>query len=255
MPPTVAVCQMAIEDLVVEANLARVRALVADLPEDVAIAVFPEYTLTGFAADERVEATALARDSPAIEELRSLAERRETALVVGFVEVADGDRFNATAYIGPAGEVTVYHKRHLWGDERKVLTPGDDLVTVETPIGTAGLLTCYDLNFVGDSAALAREQVTALLVVGAWPAAYSQNWRLLLRARALDGVRWAIGANRTGERDGPGSEPVTYGGRSLVARPDGGVHGALARRECTLVTELDPDVLAAQRALVGVFDQ
>lgn len=253
MHTTVAVCQMALEDLTVDENLARVRDRIDALGDDVSLAVFPEYTLTGFAPDERIKTTALTRDSEPIEELRSLADRRDLALVVGFVEAADGSVYNATAYVDQSGSVTVYRKRHLWGSEQQVLTPGAELVTVETPLGTAGLVTCYDLNFVADSAALTRPGVTALVVVGAWPGAYSENWRLLLRARALDGVRWAIGANRTGTRDLTDAEPVTYGGRSLVARPDGGIRRALDRQERTLVTDLDPDVLTAQRDLVGVF--
>lgn len=252
MRSTVAVCQLELEDLAVDVNLSRVRERI-DRLDDVALAVFPECTLTGFTADERIESTALARDSAAIDTLRSLADRRDMALVVGFVEAADGTFYNATAYIGPDGDMTVYRKRHLWGKEQRVLSPGDELITVETPIGDAGLLTCYDLNFVDDSAAFARERLTALVVVGAWPGAYSENWRLLLRARALDGVRWTIGANRTGTRDNPDSQPVTYAGRSLVARPDGGVHQALDRQDRTLVTEIDSDVLATQRDRIGVF--
>lgn len=253
MQSTVAVCQLELEELAVETNLATVRERVECLDDDVDLAVFPEHTLTGFVADGRIEAVALARDSEPIEELRSLADRRDVALVVGFVEATADELYNATAYVDPAGDVTVYRKRHLWEGETSILTPGSELVTVETPIGNAGLLTCYDLNFVAESAALARADVTALLVAGAWPAAYTENWQLLLRARALDGVRWAIGANRTGERDVPGSRRLTYGGRSLVARPDGGVHCGLDRQERTLVTEIDSSVLETQRDLIGVF--
>ncbi|QFU84706.1 carbon-nitrogen hydrolase family protein [Natronorubrum aibiense] len=255
MQPTVAVCQLALEDLAVDTNLATVRERVNDLGDDVDLAVFPEHTLTGFVADERLEAVALPRDGAPIRELQSLAGQREIALVVGFVETTASDCYNATAYIGPAGDLTVYRKRHLWDRENDVLTAGNELVTVETPIGNAGLLTCYDLNFVDDSAALARADVTALLVAGAWPGAYSDNWRLLLRARALDGVRWAIGANRTGQRDIPDSKPVTYAGHSLVARPDGGIHHALGRQDRTLVTDIDPSVLDHQRDLIGVFSE
>jgi predicted amidohydrolase len=77
------------------------------------------------------------------------------------------------------------------------LTPGGDRVVVETPVGRAGLVTCYDLNFVAESAAFADEHVDALLATGAWPAAHGDNWRLLVRARALDGVRWVVAAGRT----------------------------------------------------------
>jgi predicted amidohydrolase len=251
--PTVAVCQVPVDDLDVAANSRRLRDAIEGLPTAVDLAVCPEYALTGFAPDERIEAAALARDDPVLGDLRSLADRRDTALVVGFVEAAGERYYNATAYVSADGDRTVYRKRHLWGQERSVLTPGEASVTVETPVGTTGLLTCYDLNFVAESAALAREGVTALLVVGAWPATHSENWRLLVRARALDGVRWAVGANRTGTRDLPGEEPVAYGGRSLVARPDGGVHRELGRQPQTLVTDLDQDVLETQRDLVGVF--
>jgi len=183
-----------------------------------------------------------------------LLGRDPAEFVVGFLEAADS-LYNATAYIGADGELTVYRKQHLWGREAELLTPGSQRVTVETPAGTAGLLTCYDLNFVGESAALAREEITALLVVGAWPAAYSENWRLLVRARALDGVRWVVGASRTGKRDVPDAPEATFAGRSMVARPDGGVHRAIGRAERTLVTELDDDILTRQRKLVGVFDE
>lgn len=254
MQPTVAACQLGLEDLAVETNFETVRECIDGLDSDVDLAVFPEHTLTGFVADERIEAAALARDSAPIRELQSLAEQHDIALVIGFVEAADETFYNATAYIGPAEDFTIYRKRHLWGSEAELLTSGDELVTVETPVGTAGLQTCYDLNFVEDSAALARADVTALIVPGAWPDAYRDNWRLLLRARALDGVRWTIGANRTGQRDTPDSQLVTYAGHSLVARPDGGIHRELDREEATLVVDLDSAILESQRDLIGVFN-
>jgi (R)-amidase len=255
MSPRVAACQVAVDDLSVATNCERVRESVESLDSDVELAVFPECTLTGFVPDQRIEDAALSREGETIATLRSLAREQDTALVVGFVEAGTDALYNATAYIGASGELTVYRKRHLWGGETALLAAGSQQITVETPVGEAGLLTCYDLNFVEESAALAREAVTALLVVGAWPAAYSENWQLLVRARALDGVRWVVGASRTGDRDVPDAPAATFAGRSLVARPDGGVHRALGRDERTLVTELDSDILARQRTLTGVFDE
>ena len=257
MPPTVAACQLVIDDRDIAANLATVESRLAALPDAVDVAVFPEYTLTGFAPDNRVADAARRIDSDAIDRLRDLAAAHATALVAGFVERAGDELYNTTVYVAPDGEVTRYRKRHLWGREAEVLTAGDELVTVETPVGRAGILTCYDLNFVADSAALVG-RVDALFVGGAWPAAYSENWRLLLRARALDGVRWVVGAGRTGRREAVGgdtvdstTDAVAYAGRSMVVRPDGGIHAALDRREDDLVADLDPDTLAAHREFVG----
>ncbi|WP_276301100.1 carbon-nitrogen hydrolase family protein [Halorussus lipolyticus] len=250
--PTVSACQMAVADLDVAANLETVEERVAGLPTDVDVALFPEYALTGFAGDERIRETALARDGEVLTRLRNLAVEEDTALLVGFAEAGNSNYYNAAAYLHPDGDSTVYRKRHLWANEREVLEPGRERVTVETPVGTTALLTCYDLNFVGESAAFATPEVDALFVVGAWPAVHSQNWKLLVRARALDGVRWVVGAGRTG-RSTVG-DPTEYAGRSRVVRPDGSVQAGLNRSERDLIADLDPAVLAECREFIPVLD-
>ncbi|WP_435178373.1 carbon-nitrogen hydrolase family protein [Halorussus sp. AFM4] len=269
-PPTVAACQLAVADLDVTANLDAVRERVRGLPPDVDVALFPEYALTGFVGDQRVRDVALRCDGDELARLSDLSADADCGLLVGFVEEADDENgdvppstdsqdaatgstyYNAVAYLHPDGGRTVYRKRHLWGDEREVLAPGSERVTVETPVGTTGLLTCYDLNFVGESAALAAPEIEALFVVGAWPAAHSQNWKLLLRARALDGVRWVVGAGRTGRK--AIGDRTEYAGRSRVVRPDGSVQAGLNRGERDLVADLDPAVLAECREFIPVFE-
>jgi predicted amidohydrolase len=253
--PTVAVPQLALDDLSVETNLSTLVARAAALPDEVDVALFPEYALTGFAADDRLTDVALDRGGSELDRVRETARVNDLALLAGFVEQDDDSYYNATAYVRPDGETTVYRKRHLWGNERNILSRGDKRIIVETPVGRTGVLTCYDLNFVTESAAFTRERVDALFVTGAWPAAHSENWRLLLRARALDGVRWVVGAGRTGARRVPGSVPTEYAGRSAVVRPDGVVAAALNRDERDLVSRLDPEVLAEQRAFIPVFDE
>lgn len=252
--PTVAACQTDVADLDPAANLATVGERLAALDEAVDLALFPEYGLTGFVADERVYDAALHRDGTELDRLAASASDHDLAVLAGFVEDAnDGRYYNTVAYVTPDGDRTFYRKRHLWAGESEVLATGDEAVTVDTPVGEAGLVTCYDLNFVEVSAAFARERVDALLVVGAWPGAYSENWRLLLRARALDGVRWVVGCGRTGRRDLPDAPAVDYAGRSAVVRPDGAVGHALNRDERTLVADLDPAVLAEQREFIPVL--
>jgi len=253
-PATVAACQLDVADLEVERNVSAVAGRVAALAKDVDVALFPEYALTGFVADERVEDVALETDGPELDRLRAVAAEADTAILVGYVEAAGAGLYNASAYVRPEGEVTVYRKRHRWGGEAAVLDPGDERVVLETPAGRTGLLTCYDLNFVHDSAVLVDDGVDALFVVGAWPAAHAANWRLLCRARALDGVRYCVAAGRTGRRGLEDARTVTYAGRSLAVRPDGSVMAALNRAERDIVVTLDPEELAEQRSLVGAVD-
>ncbi|PSQ07639.1 carbon-nitrogen hydrolase family protein [Halobacteriales archaeon QS_6_71_20] len=280
--PTVAVPQITVADLDPETNLATIADRLERLPHDVEVVLFPEYELTGFVADDRLRTVALDRDGPELDGLRSLAATHDVGLLAGYVErgeesgAGDGDRtgagdadgageppatdtddrplHNALAYVSPDGETTVYRKRHLWAAEADHLAPGSDRVVVETPVGATGLVTCYELNFVADSAAFAADRVDALFVAGAWPAAHVENWRLLLRARALDGVRWVVGAGRTGARDVAGAPSTRYAGRSTVVRPDGRVAAALGRGERDLVVDLDPDLLAEQREFIPVLD-
>ena len=248
--PIVAVPQLSLSDLDSEANETAVRDRTASLPAEVDIALFPEYALTGFVGDSRAYSGAVTREH-ATEFLSGVAADNDVDVLAGYLE-RDGDTLsNAAAYVRPDGTADVYRKRHLWGDEESVVTPGDELVVVDTPAGKTGLLTCYDLNFVADSAALTDDRIDALFVVGAWPAAHSENWRLLCRARALDGVRWVVGAGRTGSGTVPGAEETTFAGRSLVVRPDGVVAAALNRDERDLLWTLDRDVLYEQREFVG----
>jgi predicted amidohydrolase len=90
----------------------------------------------------------LAIEDPSVAENRGRVRERVAGLADG-VDLAVCPEYALTGFTA---------------DEREVLTPGEDLVTVGTPLGTAGLSTCYDLNSVEESATLAREEVTALLV-------------------------------------------------------------------------------------------
>lgn len=249
----VAACQIPVADLDIDRNMARVTERLAALPARVDVALFPEMALTGFVADERVADAAVPLDGPHVDRLRALSADHDLALSIGMVEQAADALYNTTVYLEPDGTTTSYRKRHLWGGETAWLESGDDLVTVETPIGTVGLVTCYDLNFVEDSAAFTDHQVAALFVSGAWPAAYAHNWRLLVRARALDGTRWCVACGRTGAREVPEAPRTEYAGRTMVARPDGEVHASLAVKERTLTAELSPAILDEQRQLVGVY--
>lgn len=245
---------MEVHDLDQSANADTVLQQLEGLSAAVDIAVFPEYALTGFVADARVHASALGSTGPILDRIADAAEATRADVVVGFLEKGDGDYYNALAYLSRNGQRTIYRKRHLWGDEAEFVTPGTERVVVDTPIGSVGLVTCYDLNFVAESAAFTNPPVDALLVAGAWPAAHAANWDLLLRARALDGVRWVVGAGRTGERTLPGAERASYAGRSAIIRPDGSIAGRLNRTPGPLVRTLDPSVQAEQRRFIGSVD-
>ena len=91
MDPTVAACQIEVADLAPETNVATVVDRLAALDDRVDVAVFPEYALTGFVADDRIEATALALDGPVFDRLRAHAEPTDTPMLVGCAEQRGDD--------------------------------------------------------------------------------------------------------------------------------------------------------------------
>lgn len=252
--PTVAACQFDPIDLDATANASAIADRIRALPAATALAVFPEYALTGFIPDERVQEAAISLDGEALATVRQAARTTDTAVVVGLLAAGDPPT-NELCYIDTEGTQTSYRKRELWGAEADLLAAGEEPVIVETPLGRTGLMTCYDLNVVAHSAAFTRERVDALAVAGAWPASHARNWELLVRARALDGVRWVIAAGRTGERTVAGVEKAEYAGQSRIVRPDGSVAAGANWRETDVIHDIDPDALTRERAFIPVLDR
>jgi predicted amidohydrolase len=76
MPPTVAACQTAVDDLDVGSNLETVESRLEALPARVDVASFPEMALTGFVPDGRIHEAALARDGSELDRVAAAAARR-----------------------------------------------------------------------------------------------------------------------------------------------------------------------------------
>ncbi|WP_458188428.1 carbon-nitrogen hydrolase family protein [Haladaptatus sp. NG-WS-4] len=213
----VAACQFepAVGD--VTGNLETVERTLASLPSNVALAVFPELCVTGYDLDVISErATPVPGDLT--ERIVPLAAEHDVPVVAGVPE-RDGERlYNSLVVVDGDGVRATYRKRHPWGDEADVFATGDGPTTVETSVGTVGLALCYDLNFPEVGLEYAREGCDVLAVSAAWRTSYVDDWRLLLRARALDGPYYVVGSNHVGDQRGR-----DHAGRSLVADPFGTV--------------------------------
>jgi len=70
-------------------------------------------------------------------------------ILVNLTEEENGIFFNTTAWIDRTGKIAgKYRKVHLPISEQEIgFSRGDGLPVFETDIGTAGILTCYDIDF------------------------------------------------------------------------------------------------------------
>ncbi|MEH6354832.1 MAG: carbon-nitrogen hydrolase family protein [Marinobacter sp.] len=144
--------------------------------------------------------------------------------------IADRVRASCLVFNDLGDEVARYDKIHLFDAqvddahgqyrESDTFEAGNQVVTVDTPVGRLGLAVCYDLRF--------PELFRALREKGAdWvclPSAFTwktgnAHWHALIRARAIENQLYVVAAGQGGYNS---SQRRTYG-HSLICDPWGSV--------------------------------
>lgn len=213
----VAACQFEPTVGDVDGNLDTVEQTLASLPSSVAVAVFPELCVTGYDLDVATD-RATPIPGPLTDRLIPIADDHDVTVIAGVPEREDKALYNSLVVVDGDGVRNTYRKQYAWGDEEDVFETGDGPKTVETGVGTVGLALCYDLNFPEVGLDYARMACDILAVSAAWRTSYQSDWRLLLRARALDGPYYVVGSNHAGDQRGR-----DHAGLSLIADPSGTV--------------------------------
>lgn len=157
-------------------------------------------------------------------------------------------------------EVARYDKIHLFDAvvedshgqyrESDTFEPGDQVVTVDTPVGKLGLAICYDLRFP-ELFRLLREQGADWVCL---PSAFTwqtgdAHWHALIRARAIENQIWMVAAGQGGQN----SERRRTYGHSLICDPWGSVVSELAEGPGVVAAELDAERLAQLRKQMPVW--
>ncbi|MGD8850474.1 MAG: carbon-nitrogen hydrolase family protein [Anaerolineales bacterium] len=239
---TAAAVQMEPVLMNVRSNLDKIAAFSARARKEAAqIVVFPECAVTGYGLTED-EARDVAEPipGPTTEVLTSISAQYQLVLMVGTLEVdQQGKLFNTAVLVEPTGSLARYRKTHLptLGVDRFV-TAGDDLSNpVDSSIGRAGMLICYDLRFPEPARVLALGGAQLILLSTAWPQAASLYPDFVVSTRAAENYIYLVAANRVGLERG-----TTYLGRSIIADPDGRVLAEAGQTEETIIyAAIDPD--------------
>ncbi len=173
--------------------------------------------------------------SPALATLRDAAARAGIWLHIGSLPVQaehDGDgRFANRAFvIDPSGAIAArYDKIHMFdvdlatGEswrESAAYRPGDQVVTVDCPVGRLGLAICYDVRFPALFEELGRRGCDVITIPAAFTVPTGRaHWHLMQRARAVEASAFVVSPAQSGHHaDGRD----TYG-HSLVIDPWGDV--------------------------------
>jgi 5-aminopentanamidase len=235
MSARVACCQIAPDVEEPGRNEALARNAIKDaVASGAQIVVLPELATSGYVFRSADEARAAAVPANG-ELLRRLGEEggRSGALVVcGFCELAADRRvFNSVALLDGSELLATYRKLHLWGEEQRWFSAGEDPApVVQTRYGRIGLAICYDLEFPELTRGLSLQGAELIALPANWPHAEQLGGGPVLHSLAAMTAYWnkvfVAVCDRYGVERG-----CEFEGGSVIAGPAGSLlAGPLADR-------------------------
>jgi predicted amidohydrolase len=210
--------------------------------------VFPECALSGYCYVSKEEAWPHSETLPGLstEILAGDCRRQNVWAIVGMLERAGGNLYNACALVGPSGLAGTYRKLHLpfLGVDR-FNTRGDRPFAVQDLGGLrVGVNICYDGSFPESSRILSLLGADLVVLPTNWPTGASSNATFVSQTRALENHIYYMAVNRIGDERGfhfiGKSQIVEYTGEMMVLGGDG---------DEILYADIDPDKARAKRVV------
>lgn len=238
----VAACQIDPKIGEVDRNLERIeRSLVKAAQSGVALAVFPEAAVTGYAFSSLEEALPVARRASAIaaDRLSALARKHRISIICGSLEPEGDEIYNVAYILASDGRRFRYIKTHLpfLGIDR-FATPGAEPPTVYELEGLrVGVLICYDLRFPEAARVCALDGADLIALPTNWPVGVEFHPDLFAPARAAENHCYLLACDRVGtERE------TTFLGRSILVDYEGRrLATASDVEEEVLIGEIEPE--------------
>lgn len=237
----------------VDSNLKSADRLLGDAAADgCGLAVLPEnFALMANRARDKAAHAEQPGSGPIQDYLGEAARRHGLWIVAGSMPLAspDADRvFGACPVFDDQGnQRACYRKMHLFDvklpdreesyQESHSMYAGDELVTVDTPIGRIGLTICYDLRFPEMYRGLVDKGATVFTVPAAFTVPTGRaHWHVMLRARAIENLAYVIAPGQYGTHP---DNRATFG-HSLIVDPWGDVLAEATDADRHVVADIDP---------------
>ena len=240
----------------VTANLSEAEKLIEIAVEQGAkLIALPEYfAIMGMKDTDKVKVAEKEGQGPIQQFLTHIAQKHEIWVIAGSVPLQSETQdkiYNACLVYNDQGKLVArYNKIHLFGlnlgnetyHEEKTITPGKQVVTVDSPFGKIGLSICYDLRF--PELYRAMGEVDLILV----PAAFTEttgkaHWESLIRARAIENLCYVLAPAQGGYQT---SGRETHG-NSMIVDPWGVVLDRLPRGSGVVIASINRDYQTSLR--------
>ena len=226
-----------------------VDAIAAAVAVGAQVVVLPELSTSGyvFMSVEEARAAALGAEEVA-DSWAHLAARGAAVVVGGFCErAADGRLFNSSALVDRDGLRAVYRKLHLWDEEPRWFSAGEEPApVVDTRHGRIGLGICYDIEFPELTRGLALAGADLIALPANWPRDPLTILDSLAATTAYVSRLYVAVCDRCGTERG-----LEFEGGSVIAGPDGGLRAGPVRERGVETLLADCDLTEARRKRTG----
>jgi NAD+ synthase (glutamine-hydrolysing) len=214
-----------------------------------AIVAFPELAITGYPPEDLVLRRAFCQASRDAVETLAPATRGLVA-VVGFVDWAYGDVFNAAAVFADGALVDVYHKQRLpnYGvfDEERYFAAGRRVPVYTAGNATFGVSICEDIWYPGaplDALALGGAEVCININASPYHRGKAAERQRMLATRAADNLIAVAYVNAVA-----GQDELVFDGGSMAFDAEGRLLARGRQFEAGLViVDVDLDAVAQRR--------
>lgn len=197
---------------------------------------FSEMTLSGFTMNRT--ASELNEEDHSF--FRNIAEKHSCA--ISYCGAEDG--FNTFFFIGPDGAVKAkYHKNHLfsYAGEDKFYKSGNSKTNIKYKGLRISPAICFDLRFPYLFWEQAKD-TDIYIVPAAWPEARIEQWKALLKARAIENQAYVAGINRTGAEPAGSGAKLKYSGGTMLVDPLGSCILDAEDKEGLFAAEINPSL-------------
>lgn len=204
---------------------------------DVDLAVFPELYLGGYSY-HGLERSARTVDDEELLVVRRACAQAGTAAVVGFAERTPAGLANSAAVLDRDGSVAaVYRKTQLFGGERSVFVPGEELLVLALLGRRVAPLICFDIEFPEPARAAALAGADLFVTASANMQPFFVDHEVASKARAVENRVAHLYANAVGS-----TEEFVFVGGSRAVSPLGDVlaEGSREREELIVVPVPEP---------------
>jgi predicted amidohydrolase len=212
------------------------------------LVILPEIWNIGYFSFDRYSKESETVEGETARRMSQKAEELGFYLHAGsFVEKEDGKLFNTSLLFDPDGKLIArYRKIHLFGygsQESHLLSRGNEVTVMETPLGKIGMCTCYDLRFPELFRVMLNQGVELFLVASGWPYPRLEHWLMFNRIRAIENSAFLVSSNCAGKDHG-----FQFCGHSMVVDPWGTIVASAGDEECILRAEIDLKMVSSVRS-------